>query len=65
MFVFKPLTEWLEYRKGRRVTRNELRTERKAHGVKRGDAIYDASNMASAKTEGSGGFYTSEPSSRR
>jgi hypothetical protein len=65
MPLFKGASDWLAYRKARRATRGELRAERKARGVKRGDPIYDASQSAAAKTEGSGGFYSSEPSSRR
>ena len=65
MPFFKGASDWRAYRKSRRVARGELRADRKARGVKRGDPIYDASQTAAAKTEGSGGFFTSEPSSRR
>ena len=65
MQLSKGASDWLAYRKSRRAARGELRADRKARGVKRGDPIYDASQTAAAKTEGSGGFYTSEPSTRR
>jgi hypothetical protein len=65
MPLFKGASDWRAYRKARRATRGELRAARKARGVKRGDPIYDASQSAAAKTEGTGGFYSSEPSSRR
>jgi hypothetical protein len=65
MPVFKGMSDWRAYRKARRATKRELRDERRSRGVKRGDPIYDAANTAAAKTEGSGGFFTSEPSNRR
>lgn len=65
MPLFKGASDWRAYRKARRATNRELRDDRKSRGVKRGDPIYDAANTAAAKTEGSGGFFTSEPSSRR
>lgn len=65
MRLFEDMGDWREYRRKRRQIQRELRAERKARGVKRGDPIYDAANTAAAKTESTGGFFTSEPSNRR